>query len=145
MKNKMFSIQPWHTDFAGLMLRMIFGGIFIYNGYLKVLKFNEFLPLFSDIIGIGAKLSFILVIIAELGCGFLVLIGLLTRLAVIPIFITMFVAFFIAHANDQFILKQYPFVLMLLSIVIFVLGSGKYSIDKLIFGKSRQLELQTNI
>ena len=94
-------------------------------------KKNEILPQFPDLIGIGSKFSFILVIFAELVCGFLVTIGYLTRLAIIPIFITMIVAYFLAHADDEFKTKTLPFVFLLLSVVIFILGSGKYSIDKL--------------
>ena len=89
------------------------------------------LPMFQDLIGIGSKLSFNLVIFAEFFCGFLVLIGFFTRLAVIPIFINMTVAFFIAHAKDLFDVKALPFVFLLLTTVIFVLGSGKFSIDRL--------------
>ncbi|HEY1112570.1 MAG TPA: DoxX family protein, partial [Chitinophagaceae bacterium] len=78
---------------------------------------------------------FNLVIFAELVCGFLVLIGLLTRLTVIPIFITMAVAFFVAHANDPFDVKALAFVFLLLSVIVFVLGSGRYSIDGWLFQK----------
>ena len=91
--------------------------------------------MFGDIIGIGSKLSFNLVIFAELICGFLVLIGFMTRIAVIPVFITMIVAYFIAHEKDTFQVKQIAFVYLLLSIVVFILGSGKYSLDKLLSKK----------
>jgi len=100
---------------------------------MKLANYDQILPMFGDIIGIGSKLSFNLVIFAELFCGFLVAIGLLTRLAVIPIFITMAVAFFVAHAKDPFDVKAIAFVFLLLSIVVFVFGSGKYSVDKLLF------------
>lgn len=104
-------------------------------GYMKVISYDAILPMFGDIIGIGSKLSFNLVIFAELVCGFLVLIGFLTRLTVIPIFITMIVAFFIAHAKDPFDVKALAFLFLLLSIVVFVLGSGRFSIDRLLFKK----------
>jgi putative oxidoreductase len=74
-------------------------------------------------------LSFNLVIFAELGCGFLVLLGLYTRLAVIPILFTMIIVFFVAHAKAPFMEKELPFSFLLLSLVIFISGSGKYSID----------------
>ena len=126
---RIFKYHPLNTDLAALLLRVVFGGMFTYIGYMKVASYDQIKPMFTDIIGIGAELSFHLVIFAELFCGFLVLIGLFTRLSVIPIFIAMFVAFFIAHEKDQFLMKQTPFVYMLLCIVIFVLGSGKYSLD----------------
>lgn len=135
--NRISDHQPLHTDLAALTLRLILGGLFTWNGYEKLIAFNEILPIFGDIIGIGSRLSLILVIFAELVCGFLVTIGLLTRLTVIPIFITMTVAFFIAHANDQFAMKQLPFVYWLLCITVFILGSGKYSLDRLIFKRRR--------
>ncbi len=132
MNNKILSYQPLSTDVAALVLRIIFGGLFAYYGYLKFAGYDQMLTQFPDLIGIGSKLSLILVIFAELFCGALVLIGLFTRLAVIPIFITMFVAYFIAHAKDPFEVKQIALVFLILSIVIFLLGSGKYSMDKLI-------------
>ena len=133
MKSKIFQYRSLSTDLATLMLRVIFGGLFTYYGYNKFISYDEILPQFPDLIHIGAKTSFILVIFAELVCGFLVAIGLLTRLTIIPIFITMFVAFFIAHKNDPFQVSQIAFVYLLLSIVIFILGSGKFSVDRLIF------------
>jgi putative oxidoreductase len=41
----------------------------------------------------------------------------------------MAVAFFVAHAKDEFMVKELPFLFLLLSIVIFITGSGRYSID----------------
>lgn len=130
---KILSVCPLNTDLAALLLRSIFGGLFVRYGYMKASSYNEILPMFQDIIGIGAKLSFDLVIFAELVCGFLVLIGFLTRLSVIPIFITMLVAFFIAHKNDPFDMKAMAFVLLCLSLVVFVYGSGKHSVDRALF------------
>ncbi len=75
------------------------------------------------IIGIGSKLSFNLVIFAEFFCGLLVLIGFFTRLAVIPIFIDMAVAFFIAHAKDPFDVKA--ILSMMVSLDGFIEGTNK--------------------
>jgi putative oxidoreductase len=132
MKSKLFNYLPLNVDAAALLLRLLFGGMFVRYGYNKVAAYDQILPMFGDIIGIGSKLSFNLLIFAELGCGFLVLIGLLTRWAVIPIFISMIVAYFIAHAKDAFDAKAPAFLFMLLSIVVFILGSGKWSVDRLI-------------
>jgi putative oxidoreductase len=132
MKKLMLSPKPINADLAILLLRLTFGVMFMYYGYQKLLAFNAILPNFTDYLGIGSKLSLILVVFAELGCGFLVLIGLLTRLSVIPILITMVVAYFIAHGNDPFDAKQLAFLFLLLSVVIFVTGSGKYAVDRLL-------------
>lgn len=134
MLSKIFAPASFNTSFATLFLRLIVGGLFFaHYGYQKVANYNQILPMFTDIIGIGAKLSFWLVIFAEFVCGFLILVGFVTRLAVIPLFITMAVAFFIAHKADPFDGKALAFVYMLLCVVVFILGSGKFSIDRLIF------------
>jgi putative oxidoreductase len=129
MKNTLTSLQPLSSDVAALLLRLIFGGLFIFHGYTKLIAFDQISPMFPDLIGIGGKLTFILVICAELGCGILVTIGLLTRITVIPIFITMLSAFTMAHAQDPFVNKELPFTFLLLTTVVFTLGSGKYSVD----------------
>ena len=131
MRNGFLNYHPLNTDLAILLLRLTFGGLFTFHGYTKLVAFDQILPHFTDIIGIGAKLSFILVIFAEFFCGILVTIGLFTRLSVIPIFITMVVAYFIAHAKDPFTTKELAFVFLFLSVVIFVTGSGRYAVDGL--------------
>jgi len=133
--NKILSYRVLDADIAALLLRLIMGGLFIRYGFNKFIGYDQILPMFGDIIGIGSKLSFNLVIFAELICGSLVALGLLTRLAVIPILITMAVAFFVAHAKDAFDAKALPFVFLLLTSVVFVLGSGKYSIDRFVFNR----------
>lgn len=135
MKNKILNTRPLNTDVAALLLRLIFGGLFIYHGYDKIDHYHLYLSMSKDIIGIGTKLSFNLVIFAEFFCGFFVAIGFLTRLTVIPIFISMSVAFFVAHAKDAFMVKELAFLFLVLSIPVFILGSGKYSVDTLVFKK----------
>lgn len=132
MKN-ILNARSINTDMATLVLRILFGGLFVYYGYGKINMYDMIAPNFPNYTGLGKEGSYILVIFAEFVCGFLVLIGLLTRLAIIPIFITMLVAFFVAHANDPFDVKQIAFVYLILCIVIFFLGSGKYSIDQRLF------------
>jgi putative oxidoreductase len=136
MRNRILHYNPLNADLAALLLRLIFGGLFIYYGWMKISNYNQILPMFGDIIGIGSKLSFNLVIFAEFFCGIFVTVGFLTRLTIIPIFITMVVAFFIAHAKDTFQVKQIAFLYMLLCLVIFILGSGRYSVDRLMFKKT---------
>ena len=136
MSNAITTYRPLHTDLAILLVRLIFGGLFIYHGYTKLMAYDQILPMFGDIIGIGSRLSFNLVIFAELGCGFLVAVGFLTRLAVIPILITMSVAYFIAHGKDPFQVKELVFFFLAMCVPVFIAGSGRFSLDGLIQKKS---------
>lgn len=131
---KILDYRSWGTDGASLLLRLVFGGLFmLYHGYGKIENYDMILPQFKDVIGIGSKLSFWLLIFAEFFCGFLVMIGFLTRFAVIPILIAMCVAYFIVHGSDPFQAREPAFVFLVLAIIIFILGPGKYSVDRLVF------------
>jgi len=133
MKNKILSAQPLHADLGILLLRLVFGGLFIYIGYGKIEHYNQYLPMFKDYTGLGVKTSYNLVIFAEFFCG------MLTRLAVIPILISMIVVVFIALKGQGFNDKHLPFLYLILTLVIFVLGSGKYSADALLFRKRNKI------
>ena len=139
MKNKILRTSPLNADLGALTLRLILGGLFIYHGVQKIQMYDTILPMFTDLIGIGSKLSFNLLIFAEFFCGFLVLIGFFTRLSVLPILFAISVAYFIAHQQDPFMKKELAFSLMVLCIPVFILGSGKYSADRLFFKKKSDL------
>ena len=127
--NKILNYTSLGTDTSSLLLRLIVGGLMLTHGYPKLTGYAQYVTQFPDLVGLGSQLSLILVIFAEFVCAILVLIGFFTRLAIIPIFITMFVAFFIAHAQDPLATKELALVFLILSVVIFILGSGKYSLD----------------
>jgi putative oxidoreductase len=129
MSTRILRYPPLHTDLAALLLRLVFGGLMLYHGYDKVMNYTQYAAMYQETIGMGARLEFNLVVFAEFICAILVIIGLWTRLAVIPIFIAMSVAFFVAHGKDPFQVKELAFAFMTLSVVVFVLGSGAYSVD----------------
>jgi putative oxidoreductase len=138
MANRLLNPTSLNTDLATLVLRLIFGGMFIYHGYLKLDGFSQYNSMMPDYIGIGGKATYTLVMCSEMIGGLFIALGLLTRLAIIPIFTIVNVAFFVAHKNDPFLSKMLLFVYIFLCIAIFLLGSGRYSIDQLLFRKKNQ-------
>jgi putative oxidoreductase len=50
----------------------------------------------------------------------------------------MIVVIFVVLTDKGFIDKQLPFLYLMLSLVIFVLGSGKYSADALLFKRKNK-------
>jgi putative oxidoreductase len=131
MRNGLLSYRSLNTDLASLFLRFIFGGLFIWHGVMKIENYDLYLSMSRSLIGLGAKVEYNLVIFAEFFCAVLITLGVLTRLSVIPLMISMSVAYFMAHKNDSFQMKELPFLFMCLSLVVFILGSGKYSVDGL--------------
>jgi putative oxidoreductase len=83
-----------------LILRLGMGGYILTHGWGKVVKVFHGDFQFADPIGLGPQASLILAAGAEFGCALLVMAGLFTRLAAVPLVFTMAVAAFRAHAND---------------------------------------------
>jgi len=132
MKSFLIQLKPVNTDAGTLLLRIIFGAVFIYAGYFKLTHYSMILPMWKDYLGIGLTFSFNLVLWSELIGGTMVVIGLLTRLAVIPLFIIMIVVCFIAMASKPLTEKEFEIFLLLASLVIFNAGSGKYAVDAIL-------------
>lgn len=64
-----------------------------------------------------------------------VILGLFTRLAVLPILSVTLIGYFILHFHDTPLVKDTPFMYSLSYLLIFFLGAGKYSLDNKIFKK----------
>jgi putative oxidoreductase len=103
--------------------------------FLKLLEGGEIQ--FGDPIGLGPAFSLVLAVFAEFFCSILIGIGLGTRLASIPLMITMFVAAFISHGEDPFRRKETALLYLLFYLVLLIIGSRKYSVDYLITRKPR--------
>ena len=93
---------------------------------------------FGDPLGIGPELSLFLVTFAEAVCAFFVLIGLWTRIALIPLIINMVVIVFVAHAGDPFSDKELGLFFLIAWTTLFITGAGKYSLDEFFDKKKRR-------
>lgn len=117
-------------NFGLLILRIAFSGMLLTHGIPKLLKLLSGNFEFGDPIGIGAPASLILAVLGEVIFPILVIIGFKTRLATIPIIITMAVAAFVVHANDPIGTKEKAILFLIAFISIALVGPGKFSIDK---------------
>lgn len=90
-------------DTGALLLRLTAGvTIFWQHGLVKLMQFGELSTTFPDPIGVGHTLSLTLLLFAELVCAALVVLGLWTRVATIPLIIAMAVAAFLANGDQPF-------------------------------------------
>lgn len=114
------------------LLRITFGGIMIpAHGYKKLANFNTMKYEFIQFMGMSSTLSLSLAIFAEFVCAILVVIGLMTRWAAIPLIIVMLVALQ-SHGWEIIGKYEFPFVLCMSYLIILIMGPGKYSLDYLI-------------
>ncbi len=126
-------VLPLRADLAILILRVGSSLLMMRYGYGKLLQYLSGDHSFADPIGIGEEFSLILAVGAEFFCSILVLVGLGTRLALIPLIITMLVAFFIIHADDPFDKKEHPLVFLIPYVAVMLTGAGRFSLDRKIF------------
>lgn len=132
MVKKLFSSATWSataTSWASLILRVTFGLLMLSHGVPKLMKLLNGTMEFGDPIGIGVPASLTLTVFAEVVCSILLVIGLWTRLALIPLIITMFVAVFIVHIQDDLATMESALLYLLSYCALFLLGSGAYSVD----------------
>ena len=133
MKKYLLTTRPVSTDLGLLILRLFAGGAMITHGYPKFQKILAGNFQFGDPLGVGPEVSLILTVFAELICSVLVIIGITTRLAVIPLIITMAVAFIMVHGTDDFKIRELAFLYLGIFISLFFTGPGKFSADRVLF------------
>jgi putative oxidoreductase len=127
---------------ATILIRLIVGGVFLSEGLQKFI--------FPNALGVGRFLKIGIpfpevmapfVGVFEIGCGALIIFGLLTRLAAIPMIINMLVA--ISTTKIPILLEsgfwkmahesRTDFSMILGAIFLLIVGAGPISLDALVF------------
>jgi len=125
-----------NINIALLLLRLAAGAFMLTHGLGKFSKLFGDAPIkFADPIGLGEPASLALVVFSEVLCSILLILGLATRFAAIPLIITMLVIVFISHAGDEFGDVELPLLYTAIYVVLALNGAGKYSVDQLIYNK----------
>jgi putative oxidoreductase len=128
----LFRSHPVGVDAAILLLRFSSSLWLMYYGWDKYVRFQEKSVSWPDPFHIGSPASLSLTIFAELICPVFILTGLFTRLALIPAIFNMIMAILIGHAGQPFTTREHAFSFLIPFLVIFLLGPGKFSADRLI-------------
>ena len=127
MFRSLLSSKPYSINFSLLLLRLMAGSFMLVHGWPKLTNFSALAENFNPI-GIGNELSLALVVFAEVFCSLFIILGLFTRLALIPAIINMLVAVFVAHGSDPFSKKELGLFFLISYIILFLTGPGRYAI-----------------
>ena len=117
---------------AMFILRLGVGLLMMNHGYSKLIKFAEMKNQFMNFMGLGTSTSLILVIFAEFFCSILIVLGLFTRLATIPLIITMSVVLIKVTHGNFFDKGELPSLFLLAYITLLLVGPGRASVDGMI-------------
>jgi putative oxidoreductase len=116
-----------------LVLRLGTGSLLLYgHGWGKITNFSKRLPAFSDPIGLGPEVSFVLVVFAEVVCSIALMVGLGTRFAAVPIMIFGLIAAFVQHIADPFPKKELALLYAIPALTLLCTGAGRFSLDALV-------------
>ncbi len=125
-------------DFGLLFLR-ISGALFLLgvHGLPKLLNFSAELQRIEDPFHLGAHLTLILAIFAEVLCPLLIVVGVLVRLACLPILFVLLVALLVVHPQWSVAEGQFGWLLLILFTSIFIAGPGRLALNVHLAGALR--------
>jgi putative oxidoreductase len=122
-------------QFGILIMRLAAGSMMLTHGYPKLIGFTTKVKTFPDPIGLGSEFALLLTVFAELLCSALLILGLMTRLALIPLIITMAVVVFVIHGGDPFGKIELGLFYLVTYLFLMLTGPGKFSLDNWILKK----------
>ena len=138
-----FLTKDWKSskDIGLLIIRVVFGLVLFYgHGFDKLsVIFSGQEIQFANPIGLGPELSFYLAAFAEGICSLLLILGLFSRFAS-SILTINFIVILIFHAfivGDGFKILELRFLYLSTFIALTFMGPGRYSLDYLLFNRSR--------
>jgi putative oxidoreductase len=130
------------SDWASLLLRLVFGGYMLAHGWPKVVRILEGNFTWVDPLGIGEGASLVGTMVGEFVCPAFVVAGVFTRWACVPVVFTMVVGLVLQHGADPWIVwhdplqhsggglsKEQPILYAAAFLAILVLGPGRFSLD----------------
>jgi putative oxidoreductase len=121
-------------DLGRLILRLAVGGLLLLHGIAKITHGIGFLYPMLEAKGLPSIVAYG-VYVGEVVAPLLVILGILTRVGGVLIFLNMAMAIFLRHMGDLGSLSEsggwaveLPVLYMLGGLAIFFLGAGKYSV-----------------
>lgn len=127
-----YKVYPRSVDAMLMILRLLFGGLMMWHGVSKIDNFSVLVENFPNPIGLGSRMSLYLAIFAEVICSAAVIVGAFYRLALIPLVITMCVAMVMVHNGQSFAAKELALIFLVVFVLLFIMGAGRYSLDNMI-------------
>ena len=116
------------VSFLLLIIRVFFGILFFVHGVSKMMNFDSLSETFPSVLGLGSYMTLMVSIFCEFCCSLFLIAGLLVRLIMIPMIVSMGVAFFDVH--DAMLPEgELSLIYLVVFAVLYITGPGRYSVD----------------
>ena len=123
------------NDIAKLLLRLLVGIMMLFHGMDKIINGISGIKKLTVAMGLPEFIAYG-VYIGEVLVPIFIILGLYARIASVFLGINMLMAIFLAYSGSIFTLSKHgaplielPLFYFVLSIAIFLLGSGKYAVN----------------
>ncbi len=118
------------NDAAFLVFRILLGiELFRVHGLKKFRLENGQKEKVPNPLGLPDKMNALVASLADTVVPFLIILGLGTRLAVLPTIGVTAIGYFVVHRKDSLEERDVPYMYTLTLLLILALGAGKYSLD----------------
>ncbi|WDU65510.1 DoxX family protein [Pseudomonas poae] len=111
----------------GLLFLRGSGALFLLwvHGLPKLLNYSEQLKLIEDPFHLGAHVTLLLAIFAEVLCPLLIIAGVLVRLACLPILAVLLIAMVVVHPEWTLLEGQFGWLLLIIFTSVLIAGPGR--------------------
>ena len=115
----------------GLLFLRVSGGLFLLwvHGLPKLLNYSAELQRIEDPFNLGAHVTLMLAIFAEVFCPLLIISGALVRLACLPILSVLLIAMLVVHPQWTLAEGQFGWLLLIVFTSVFIAGPGRLALN----------------
>lgn len=118
------------NDAAFLVFRILLGvELFRVHGLKKFRVENGAKEKIPNPLGLPDKMNTMVASLADTVVPFLIILGLGTRLAVLPTIGVTAIGYFVVHRKDSLEVRDVPYMYTLSLLLVLALGAGRYSLD----------------
>ena len=135
----LYSVGHTYSNLSRLFLRLFTGIMFLQLCIRQMLNFDAIVPTFQGFLGMSPEASMTVLVTIELLCAVCIMLGLLTRLAVLFPLVLMLVVEKVFFSPTTTVTDQlfnfapgYPVMFIGIFIYILLAGPGKISLDYII-------------
>lgn len=125
----------------GLLFLRLSGALFLLkvHGLPKLLDYSNQLLSIEDPFQLGANLTLILAIFAEVICPLFIAVGLLARLSCLPILFLLGVALWVVHPEWSLEQGQFGWLLLMVFTTLLIAGPGRFALNARLPGVLRNV------